>query len=93
MTLEQFNPYIKQAKNNIEKKLGYDNGQDAFQEVLIYLWNKPQIIINYPKTYLNNICNWYILKNYKNNVDNIDLNKTHYVNFIIMIIPVNVIFF
>lgn len=63
MNLKQFDPHTSYIKNLLRKKCkSHDDADDVYQEIMIYLWNRPNQEIIYPKTYISNLINWYILK-------------------------------
>ena len=63
MNLKQFDPHTVYIKNLLRKKTkSQDDVDDMNQEVMIYLWNRPNTEIVYPKTYISNLINWYLAK-------------------------------
>lgn len=79
MNLEQIEPYNKLIKSILNKKIKCnEDANDIYQEIMIMLFLKEEIIINFPKTYLANLTNWFIIKHKKNN--NIELNDNIHIN-------------
>jgi DNA-directed RNA polymerase specialized sigma24 family protein len=63
MNLNQIRPYLPYLLLNLKKKIKpLECAEDAYQEILIYLHLKDDIIIQYPKTYLYNLAKWYSYK-------------------------------
>lgn len=79
MNLKRFEPYFDIVKKTIYKKV--KNNQDVddiFQDIIIYLWCKPEIDIIYPKTFIYNATKWYISKyKYNNDLNIDDLNENN----------------
>lgn len=63
MNLKQFDPYLSYIKSVLKRKCNnQDDADDMFQEIMIYLWNKQDTKIIYPKTYIANLVKWYVSK-------------------------------
>ena len=79
MNLNQIEPYYNLIKSILNKKIKCNEDiNDIYQEILISLYLKEELVINYPKTYLANLTNWFIIKHKKNN--NIELNDNMHIN-------------
>lgn len=82
MNLKRFEPFFISAKRTIVKKIkNNQDAEDIFQDIIIYLWSKPETEITHPKTFLYNAVNWYISKykfNNDLNIDDIDDNMQNF---------------
>lgn len=73
MDLKPFEPFYDYTKKSINKLINnIQDTEDIFQDVLIYLWNKPETFINYPKTYINNLGKWIAIKYKSENTLHLD---------------------
>lgn len=63
MDLKPFEQHYNYVKVFLKKNIkNIQDQEDIFQEVLIYLWNKPETPIQYHKTYLYTLTKWFITK-------------------------------
>ncbi len=73
MDLKPFELHYNYVKVYLKKNIKNQQDQeDIFQEILIYLWNKPETVIQYHKTYLYTLAKWFITKYKPENTKCID---------------------
>lgn len=73
MNLSPFEPYYDYIKNSLNKQLKNKlDAEDTFQEILIYLWNKEETIIKFPKTYFYTLAKWFAIKHKPEPTEDID---------------------